>query len=249
MENNKKQEEINNSKTEKEVKKEFGVAQAIVIAGLIIAVAIFASNWRISRPTQKSAAQRPIDRNTIYDLNKFSQITSDVHFRGNPDAKVVIVEFVDLECPFCKRFHFTLQQALAEYGDKIKWVYKHFPLDSLHPKARKEAEAAECAAELGGEDAFWAYVDKIFEVTPSIDLNMLPQIAEQVGLPVDEFKKCLESGRTASKVEKDYKEGTSIGVRGTPFSVLITPKSKTPIEGALPYENLRQFIEKALTEI
>lgn len=89
------------------------------------------------------------------------------HLRGDPKATVKIVEFSDLECPFCKRFHLTMQQVMEEYSGKVAWVYRHFPLDSLHSKARKEAEATECAAELAGNDGFWAYIDKLFEITPS----------------------------------------------------------------------------------
>lgn len=88
--------------------------------------------------------------------------------RGNPNAKITIVEYSDFECPYCKRFHQTMQQVMATHGDNIKWVYRHFPLDSLHRNARTEALAAECAyAE--DEDKFWELTDLIFAVTPSND--------------------------------------------------------------------------------
>ncbi len=77
------------------------------------------------------------------------------HIRGNPDAPVTLVEYSDFECPFCKRFHPTVKRIVDEYGGRVRWVYRHFPLDEIHPvKARREAAAAECAAELGGNDAF-----------------------------------------------------------------------------------------------
>ena len=113
---------------------------------------------------------------TSDDSRNVRQVTDSDHLRGDPKAKVKVVEFSDLECPFCKRFHVTMQQVIEEYDGKVAWIYRHFPLDSLHSKARKEAEASECAAELGGNDGFWAYIDKLFEITPSnngLDPNLL----------------------------------------------------------------------------
>lgn len=86
--------------------------------------------------------------------------------RGNPNAKITIIEYSDLECPFCKRFHATMEQVLATYGNDIRVVFRHFPLDSLHKKARTEANAVECAGEQG---KFWEFIDGIFAVTPSND--------------------------------------------------------------------------------
>ena len=80
--------------------------------------------------------------------------------RGNRNAKVSIIEFSDTECPFCKQFNPTLKQVIADYGNQVNWVYKYFPLDQLHPKSRSEAGAVECAAEIGGNDAFWKYIDQ-----------------------------------------------------------------------------------------
>src|SRR3990172_9010082 len=90
------------------------------------------------------------------------------HIRGDPAAPVTLVEYSDFECPFCKRFHGTVKKLVDESGGRVRWVFRHFPLDDLHPvKARKEAVASECAAELGGNDAFWKFADRFFELTPS----------------------------------------------------------------------------------
>ena len=88
------------------------------------------------------------------------------HIWGNPNAKIIIVEYSDLECPFCKVFHQTLHQ-VVEKNAEVAWVYRHYPILGLHPKAFREAEATECAFEQGGNDMFWKYTDKLFEVTPS----------------------------------------------------------------------------------
>ncbi len=101
-------------------------------------------------------------------LEKMSPVTSADHIQGDINAPVKVVEYSDLECPFCKRFHTTMQQVMKEYGkDKVAWVFRQFPLSQLHSKSPKEAEATECVAELGGNDAFWKFVDLINEVTPS----------------------------------------------------------------------------------
>ena len=172
------------------------------------------------------------------------------HIRGSLDAQIYLIEYSDLECPFCKSFHPTAQQALEEYGDNIAWVYRHFPLDSLHPKADKEAEAAECAFEEGGNDAFWKFVDKIYEVTPAnngLDLTKLSTYAGQIGLNSSELKTCLDSGKYAEKVESQYQSGLTAGVTGTPGNFIMNAKGEVwVIPGAVPYAQLKPVIEEAL---
>lgn len=172
------------------------------------------------------------------------------HIRGPADAVVKIIEYSDTECPFCKRFHPTMQQAVREYPGKVAWVYRHLPLRSLHSKAAKEAEATECANELGGNDKFWAYLDKMFEVTPSndgLDLAQLPQIATDVGLDRAKFETCLNSGKYAQRVSDDENDATSAGARGTPFSIVLGTKGeKLPIGGALPFGSVKSLIDSVL---
>jgi len=100
---------------------------------------------------------------------KVSPVTAADHLRGNPDADVKLVEYSDTECPFCQRFHATMLQVMAEYekGGKVAWVYRYFPLDQLHSKARHEAVATECAFKIGGIEKFWAYLDTIEKITPT----------------------------------------------------------------------------------
>ncbi|MFH1112185.1 MAG: thioredoxin domain-containing protein [Patescibacteria group bacterium] len=104
---------------------------------------------------------------------------------GDINAPVTVVEYSDLECPFCKRFHPTKQQIMTEFPGKVRWVFRHFPL-SFHANAQKEAEAAECAGKLGGAEKYWAFIDKIFERTTSngtgFALTDLTKLAKEVGL-------------------------------------------------------------------
>ena len=86
------------------------------------------------------------------------------HLKGSIDAPVALIEYSDLECPFCKRFHPEVQKAVEKYENQIVWAYRHFPLEAIHPSARPLAEGSECAAQLGGNDKFWEYIDYVFKV-------------------------------------------------------------------------------------
>lgn len=176
-------------------------------------------------------------------------ISDDDWVRGQRDAKISVVEFSDLECPFCKSFHPTMQRLIKEYPNDVKWVWRHFPLTSLHPKAPKEAEAAECAGELGGNDGFWKYVDRLFEVTPSnngLDPAELPKIATTVGLDESKFTACLDSGKYSQKVADQAQDAVAAGAQGTPYSVIVVGDEKIPVSGALPYEQIKSFVDSQL---
>ena len=180
------------------------------------------------------------------------------HLQGQPNAPVKLIEFSDLECPFCKRFHPVMQQVMDEYGKdgRVAVVYRHFPLDQLHSKARKEAQAAECAGELGGNEAFWAMVNKIFEVTPSnnqLDLTALPTLATQIGLDGGMFSACMEGdmrgGKYAAHIEADYRDALASGGTGTPYTLVISPNGSVyPVNGAMPYEEVKSIIDAALLD-
>src|SRR3989338_5116050 len=205
------------------------VPMAIVVSAIIIGGAIFFSRGGptvdVFKPPPEQAGPSVIEEiaSRPFDLND--------HMLGNPNAPIVMVEYSDLECPFCKTFHKTMQTILDEYGKdgKVAWIYRHFPLD-IHPKAPKESEATECAFELGGNKAFWDYVNKIFEITPAnngLDHAKLPEIAGQIGLNMNDFQTCLDSGRYAEKVKADYNDGLKAGVNGTPNTVLVLTVPQT----------------------
>src|SRR3990172_8387087 len=126
------------------------------------------------------------------EAGKVNPISDKDHIRGNSKARIALIEYSDLECPFCKRFHPTAQQVVDTYINDVMWVYRHFPIDQLHSKADKEAEATECAYKLAGNDGFWKLTDKIFEVSPAnngLDLATLPDLAAGVGLNKQAFPK------------------------------------------------------------
>lgn len=231
---------------------------AIIIAGAMISLSILKGGGGgisvASKATTPTTAAAPTNASprpapTAKDVPPLS---AQDHIRGNKNAQVLAIEYSDLECPFCKQFHPTMKKMLDENSGKVAWVFRHFPLDPIHSKARKEAEAAECAAELGGEDTFWKFVDKIYEVTPSnngLDPAELPKIASQVGLDQAKFKTCFDSGKWAKKVDDQEQGGVKAGITGTPGTILLNLKTgKTAlVPGALPYESLKSQIDTLLS--
>ncbi|MBI5221430.1 MAG: thioredoxin domain-containing protein [Candidatus Magasanikbacteria bacterium] len=177
-------------------------------------------------------------------------LTNADHVRGNKNAQLTWIEYSDFECPFCKRFHPSMLQMMQEYGDKIKWVYRHFPL-SFHQNSVKEAEATECANELGGNEAFWKYSDAILERTTSngtgFALEALVPLAKELGLNESKFKNCLDSGKYTAHVQQDETGGQGAGVQGTPGSFLIGKDGKAQfISGAVPYQQIKAAIDAQL---
>lgn len=177
-------------------------------------------------------------------------VTNKDHIRGNISAKAVLVEYSDLECPFCKKFELTMKQVLKEYGDKVAWVYRHYPLP-FHENAQKEAEASECAAELGGNITFWNYIDAILDRTTSngkgFALDKLVPLAEELGLDGKKFKACLDEGTYEQKIKKEIDSAAKGGVTGTPTTIIIlTTGKRDVIPGALSYEQIKQQLDELL---
>ena len=170
------------------------------------------------------------------------------HIRGSLDAEVYLIEYSDLECPYCANFHPTAKQALSEYGDKIAWVYRNFPLDSIHPRATPAANAAECVANLGGNDAFWSFVDQIFadQETKLTDVG-LKSAAISAGVNGDSFSTCYVAKKFDSDIRADVQSGDKAGVTGTPGNFIMNKKGEVwVIPGAVPFETLKATIDEAL---
>lgn len=174
-----------------------------------------------------------------------SQYAND-HIRGSRDAKVFIVEYSDLQCPYCANFHDTAKQAVDEYGGDVAWIYRHFPLDSIHPKARPAALASECVAEQGGDDAFWSFIDAIF-ANQTTALDDMAGVVGQLGLDISAFNDCVKSEKYADRVEKQYQEGLDAGVTGTPGNFIVNKNGEVwTVPGAVPFANLKTAIDSAL---
>jgi protein-disulfide isomerase len=165
--------------------------------------------------------------------------TDGAPIRGVKEAPVTLVEFSDFHCPFCSRAQATLKQLLDRYPGKVKLVYRDFPLDRLHPQARKAAEAARCA---GDQGKFWEYHDLLFSNTPRAAPDDLRRYAQQVALDVPKFEQCIASGAHRITVQRDIDEGARLGVTGTPAFFI----NGRPLEGAQPLEAFVRLIEEEL---
>jgi protein-disulfide isomerase len=225
-------------------KRNFTIPFAVIVAGILIAGALFLNKRDDSSARQTAMAD--LLKQQAETTSPIPPVSSDDHILGNPQAPIMIIDYSDTECPYCKQFHNTMHKIMNEYGKggQVAWVYRHFPITDLHSKALKEAEATECAKELGGESAFWAYLDKIYVLTPSnngLDPSLLPQIAEDTGLDSALFKKCLASGKYIEKIQNSVADAIRGGAEGTPFSIMIfqdnfipiVPPSYTTIKGMI----------------
>ena len=178
--------------------------------------------------------------------------SKDDHVYGKASAPVSLIEYSDFECPYCKRFHDTAKQLVDRSDGKINLVYRHFPLSFHNPGAEKEAEASECVAELGGNDAFWKFADAIYARTRSngkgFPLDKLAPLAVELGLNQDAFRQCLDSGRMTARVRHDVETGTKAGIEGTPGNILRNNRTGQvlAVPGAQPYEQLSAAAQQLL---
>lgn len=227
------------------------IASSIVVAGLLIAGAVVYIGGSPS-------ARQPANISDVAggdkapDLN-FRPVSADDHIFGSPDAPVKLIEYSDLECPFCKGFHrLMMDEFAADYLNtgKVAWVYRHLPLDSLHSKARAEAVASECAAAQQGNDGFWKYIDAVFAETPSnngLDPSRLPAIAKTIGLDEKAFSDCVSSDAPAARVAEDETDARSVGAGGTPFIIVVSPSGeKIAIPGLPQTQTLKTIFDRAL---
>lgn len=233
-------------------KRDYILPASILIAALLISGSlIYNAGTRGQGPITGAIGDAVgFSENSPSPLN-IKPVSETDHILGSLNAPFKIVEFSDLECPFCKRFHQTMKDIRIAYGDTVSWIYRHYPLQELHTKALKEAEATECANELGGNDAFWKYTDRLFEITPSndgLDLAELPKIATAIGLDKNKFEACLASGKYVDYIAEDRKDAENSGAQGTPYSVIITKDNKKyVINGALPYEQVKAMLDSLIS--
>jgi protein-disulfide isomerase len=175
-------------------------------------------------------------------MTRVAVSTDGAPVKGPAAAPVTIVEFSDFHCPFCKRVNPTLEQVVAQYGDRVRIVFRDYPIDQLHPGARKAHEAARCAHEQG---KFWAYHDLLFDKAPRATADDLKTYAKQVGLDLAAFDTCVGSGKHVAAVKKDGEEGAQLGVNGTPAFFI----NGRPLSGAQPLEAFAQVIDDELARV
>lgn len=177
--------------------------------------------------------------------DKIEKVTDKDHINGNKNAKLFLITYSDFQCPFCKQFHPTTQQVLKDYGDKVAVVFRHFPLDSIHPLARPAANASECVASISGNDAFWKFADAVF--ADPTKLSDLTSTATGIGVNKASFESCLNAKKFESIVESQYQGGIKAGVTGTPGNFIVNSKGDVwAVLGAQPLTSVKATIDEAL---
>lgn len=184
-------------------------------------------------PTNVASGLTPLERPTVSFGNPI---------RGEADAAVTIIEFGDFECEPCSTLEMSLAQAMIEYPGKIRVVWKDFPNAKLHPNAMTAAAAARCAAE---QSAFWEYHDLLLANQLSINDSAYVPFAAQLGLDLDLFQSCLKARNVDPIVKRDLEEALRLGIGSTPFMFI----NGRRVEGAIPYEQLKGFIDGALADV
>jgi len=177
----------------------------------------------------------------------------DAPMLGRRDAPVTIVEFSDYQCPFCRRFFTTVFPTIKkDYIDtgKVRYVFRDFPIDQIHPQARKAAEAAHCAGEQG---KYWEMHEVLYQNQAALGVPQLAEHARKLGLDATRFDECLASRRHAARVERGLADGAAAGVQGTPGFVVARTQAGDIVEGvalrgAQPVETFRRLIDQLLDQ-
>jgi protein-disulfide isomerase len=160
--------------------------------------------------------------------------------RGPSGAPIELIEFSDFQCPFCQRANPTVQQVLSTYGDRIRFVYRNYPLPS-HPNARPAAEAAACAAD---QNKFWPYHDRLFANPSKLSTGDLKQHAADLGLDAGQFNTCVDTHKFKARVDADIEAGEQAGVNGTPAFFI----NGRMLSGAQPFDVFKRLIDDELEQ-
>ncbi|MBW2982882.1 thioredoxin domain-containing protein [Candidatus Woesearchaeota archaeon] len=216
-------------------------AAIVVLSLALIAVLVWAfTNGDVPEPTKGTTGDTVAVSGVQVDaetLEAMKELADDDPVMGAEDAPITIVEFSDFECPYCTRFwEQTLPKIKEEFVDTglVKLVYRDLPL-SFHDNAQKAAEAAECAHD---QDEFWAYHDKLFASQDGLSTDSLKKYATDLGLDVEEFNECLDSGKHAQEVQADAEAARQQGITGTPGFVI----NGQTISGAQPFDKFQQIV-------
>lgn len=224
------------------MKSSYTIPMAILLGGIIVAIAVYVSMPKAPSTgsgTGNPALVRPVD-------------TTD-HILGNPGAKVMIIEYSDFDCTYCKGFDETLHQIIANEGagGEVAWVYRQFPLTEIHPNAMKHAEAAECVAQVAGNDAFWRFKTVLFANQP-IDPTQYGTYARKIGISDDTFATCFANAPATvdARVSADRQNAFDIGAPGTPYSLIVVAgKPPVVMNGGYPYDAVKQLVDEALSSV
>lgn len=214
-------------------KPSLNIASAIVVAGIIIGGALFASR---SHTDNVGASPDKLDL--------ISTVTKDGFVRGDKKAPITIIEYADFSCHFCAQFHPTLQKILSDYPGEVKWVYRHLPIFNIDA-----AVASQCVGKLAGEESFWNFSDALFANQDKFSSDFYRQEALLTNVRGEEYDACIADPLLRSKIQKDFsQEKILFGFNATPYNIIVDKDGrKFSFAGALPYNDIKSIIDR-LTE-
>jgi protein-disulfide isomerase len=166
-------------------------------------------------------------------------ITAEDHIQGPEDAEVTLVEYGDYECPHCGRAYSIIKRVQKHFGQRLRFVFRHFPLSEMHPHAESAAEVAEFA---GAQGKFWEIHDLLFENQERLSEPLYLELAEELSLPTEELRQALEEGKYKSRVRADFSSGVRSGVNGTPTFFINEERH----DGLFDYETLLLAIQERI---
>lgn len=221
-----------------ESKSTLNLPVAIIVAGVIIAGAVLYTK----SPAPSAVAANTNGQNAPAGVNVPAPKTTD-HIIGSPTAPIVLIEYSDFQCPYCAMVYPTIKKIVSESNGQIAWVLRNFPLESIHPQARPAATAAECIAGLLGNDAYWKYVDTVFDNQNSLNAAYSRQLALQLGADPTKYDACVTADTYKDKIDADTGDAISNGGTGTPYTVVYSKSYQTALPGALPYDQFMAVIK------
>lgn len=221
------------------MKSSLTIPLAIVLGGIIVAVAVY-----VSMPKQPPASLRTDNPELVRPVGATD------HIFGSPAAKVMVVEYSDFDCEYCKNFHEIMHQIVANEGagGQVAWVFREFPLIEIHPNTLSHARAAECIAQTAGNDVFWAFTDVLFKNQP-VDSSQYGTLAKAAGVSTDAFATCYAnaSATVEARILADRENALDIGAQGTPYSlILVAGETPVVMNGFYSYDDVKQLVRQAL---
>ncbi len=254
------------AKIKKETKNALWVP-ILIIAGIIVLLIVLIkipnnSNSALTLPNGEKIptldeSQQKLDEAKNASNIPDQKLSQSDKWQGNPKARIVVFEYSDLDCPYCIRFHPTMKQLVKDYPNDVLWIYRHFPLDELHPKARTEAIASECVAKIAGNDAFWKFLDSALAFTSSNVEDPMPTLkgfATGLGIDPKAFDSCVATNNIDKKISTLVSDQANLGIqsgaKGTPYSVILDRQTGAvyPAPGAQDIDTLREIVKTILND-
>lgn len=223
---------------------------AIIIASVIIAGGLMGYGAITTGGSAANATPKTMFKGKAVDASDYVE--------GKENSKIVVIEYSDPECPFCIQVSPTIKKLRTEYGDRVAFVYRYFPLTQIHKHAFDESRAIACAGKIGGKEKFYQYIDTLFSYKMGKQTTELPatgkeDFAKTVGIDVTEFSTCMKENQTAQIVTDTANDGVTAGVQGTPSTFVLIKTKKgyeqvAMVDGARQYEFFKAAIDQALAK-